>query len=240
MKILAIDTSNIPLSVAVLEDETLLATITTNIKKNHSITLMPAISSVMKLAGVKPADLDRIVVAQGPGSFTGLRIGVATAKTLAFTLDCELVGVSSLAILAAGISTNNRADIVPLFDARRNYVFSGLYKNDNDLVNELPDQHRELGTWLDTLKERNQPQIFVGTDVDLFKTQIIDILGEQAHFAPQFLNVPQAYILGLIGKDKTPVEQETFIPNYLRLTQAESQWLETHSDKDHDTYVEKI
>lgn len=239
MKILAIDTSNIPLSVAVLEDKTLLATMTTNIKKNHSITLMPAIADVMKLAGVKPAELDRIVVAQGPGSFTGLRIGVATAKTLAFTLDCELVGVSSLELLAAGIS-DDKADIVPLFDARRNHVFSGLYRNSNELTNELPDQHRDLVAWLTELKERNQPQIFVGTDVDLFKPQIIDILGEQAHFPAPFLNVPQAFILGLIGKDKKPVEQETFIPNYLRLTQAESQWLETHSDKDHNTYVEKI
>ncbi|WP_409021509.1 tRNA (adenosine(37)-N6)-threonylcarbamoyltransferase complex dimerization subunit type 1 TsaB [Dellaglioa sp. P0083] len=240
MKILAIDTSNIPLSVAVLEDRALLATITTNIKKNHSITLMPAISDVMKLAGVKPAELDRIVVAQGPGSFTGLRIGVATAKTLAFTLDCELVGVSSLAMLAAGISTNGESDIVPLFDARRNYVFSGLYKNDTELVNELPDQHRELVTWMNELKERNRPQIFVGTDVDLFKEQIIDILGDQAQFPASFLNIPQAFVLGLIGKDKEPVDQETFIPNYLRLTQAETQWLETHSDKDHNTYVEKI
>lgn len=239
MKILAIDTSNIPLSVAVLEDKTLLATMTTNIKKNHSITLMPAIADVMKLAGVKPAELDRIVVAQGPGSFTGLRIGVATAKTLAFTLDCELVGVSSLELLAAGIS-DDKADIVPLFDARRNHVFSGLYRNSNELTNELPDQHRNLVAWLTELKERNQPQIFVGTDVDLFKPQIIDILGEQAHFPASFLNVPQAFILGLIGKNKKPVEQETFIPNYLRLTQAESQWLETHSDKDHNTYVEKI
>ncbi|MHC9532300.1 tRNA (adenosine(37)-N6)-threonylcarbamoyltransferase complex dimerization subunit type 1 TsaB [Dellaglioa sp. BT-FLS60] len=240
MKLLAIDTSNIPLSVAVLEDSTLLATITTNIKKNHSITLMPAIADVMKLAGVKPAELDRIVVAQGPGSFTGLRIGVATAKTLAFTLDCELVGVSSLALLAAGITTNGEADIVPLFDARRNYVFSGLYTNDDKMINELPDQHRELVTWVTELKNRQRPQIFVGTDVALFKTQIVAILGEQAQFPAAFLNVPQAFILGLIGKDMAPVEQEDFIPHYLRLTQAETQWLETHSDKDHNTYVEKI
>ena len=95
MKLLAFDTSNQALSLAILEDEHLLAQTTLNIKKNHSITLMPAIDFLMNSLDMKPKDLDRIVVAQGPGSYTGLRIAVATAKTLAHTLKIELVGVSS-------------------------------------------------------------------------------------------------------------------------------------------------
>ena len=99
MKILAMDTSNKALSLAILENKELLGQVTFNIKKNHSITLMPAIDFLMNSLDLKPADLDRIAVAQGPGSYTGLRIAVATAKTLAHTLKIELVGVSSLLAL---------------------------------------------------------------------------------------------------------------------------------------------
>ena len=101
MKVLAFDTSSKALSVAILDGEQLLADVTVNVKKNHSINLMPAIDFLMNSVDLKPADLDRIVVAQGPGSYTGLRVAVATAKTLAYALGIELVGVSSLYALAA-------------------------------------------------------------------------------------------------------------------------------------------
>ena len=93
MKLLAFDTSSKALSVAILEDEALLAETTLTIKKNHSITLMPVIDFLMQQVDLTPKDLDRVVVAEGPGSYTGLRIAVATAKTLAHTLGIELVGV---------------------------------------------------------------------------------------------------------------------------------------------------
>ena len=96
MKVLAFDTSSKALSLAILEDKQVLAETTINIKKNHSITLMPAIDFLMASLDWTPKDLDRIVVAEGPGSYTGLRIAVATAKTLAHTLNIELVGMSSL------------------------------------------------------------------------------------------------------------------------------------------------
>ncbi len=92
MKVLAFDTSSKALSLAILEDKQVLAETTINIKKNHSITLMPAIDFLMASLDWTPKDLDRIVVAEGPGSYTGLRIAVATAKTLAHTLNIELVG----------------------------------------------------------------------------------------------------------------------------------------------------
>ena len=93
MKLLAMDTSNQTLAVAVLENEKLLAHFQLNRKMNHSLTLMPAIESVMQASGLEPADLDRIVVAKGPGSYTGIRIAVTTAKTLAETLKIELTTV---------------------------------------------------------------------------------------------------------------------------------------------------
>ena len=106
MKVLAFDTSSKALSLAILEDKQVLAETTINIKKNHSITLMPAIDFLMASLDWTPKDLDRIVVAEGPGSYTGLRIAVATAKTLAHTLNIELVGMSSL--LASGTIPTRR------------------------------------------------------------------------------------------------------------------------------------
>ena len=127
MKVLAFDTSSKALSVAILDGKNLLADVTVNIKKNHSITLMPAIDFLMASVDLQPSDLDRIVVAQGPGSYTGLRVAVATAKTLAYTLNIELVGVSSLYALAAAADLDGL--VVPIMDARRNNVYAGFYKN---------------------------------------------------------------------------------------------------------------
>ncbi|EAO75186.1 protein of unknown function [Streptococcus agalactiae COH1] len=121
MKVLAFDTSSKALSVAVLNNMECLATVTINIKKNHSINLMPAIDFLMQSIDLEPQDLDRIVVAEGPGSYTGLRVAVATAKMLAYTLKIDLVGVSSLYALTNGFSENDL--LVPLIDARRNNVY---------------------------------------------------------------------------------------------------------------------
>ena len=128
MKVLAFDTSSKALSVAILDGKNLLADVTVNIKKNHSITLMPAIDFLMTSVDLQPSDLDRIVVAQGlQGPITGLRVAVATAKTLAYTLNIELVGVSSLYALAAAADFDGL--VVPIMDARRNNVYAGFYKN---------------------------------------------------------------------------------------------------------------
>ena len=126
MKVLAFDTSSKALAIAILEDDKLLAEMTINIKKNHSVTLMPAIDFLMESLDLKPSDLGRVVVAEGPGSYTGLRIAVATAKTLAHTLKIDLVGVSSLRIMVA---EDIDGLVIPLMDARRNNVYAGFYEN---------------------------------------------------------------------------------------------------------------
>ena len=168
MKILAIDTSNKPLSVAVLEDQELLAEITTNAQRNHSITLMPLIKEVLQRANVKVADLDRIAVAQGPGSYTGLRIGVTTAKTLAFTLNKELVGVSSLKTLAAAYP-NTEALLVPVFDARRENVFAAAYQwQAGHLVEVIAEGHYAFANLCQRLADFNQKVIFIGRDSQNF------------------------------------------------------------------------
>lgn len=124
MKILAFDTSNQPLTVSLAEDNNVRRVFTTNEARNHSIQLLPAIETTLAEQQWALSDIDRIVVAQGPGSFTGLRIGVTVAKMLANTLQAELVGVSSLAVLAAQVT--NPGLVVPLFNARNNNVFAGV------------------------------------------------------------------------------------------------------------------
>ncbi|KRL04857.1 tRNA (adenosine(37)-N6)-threonylcarbamoyltransferase complex dimerization subunit type 1 TsaB [Liquorilactobacillus oeni] len=241
MKILAIDTSNQPLSIALLEDERLLATTTTNYSKNHSATLMPQIASLMARVGLKPVDIDRIAVAQGPGSYTGLRIGVTTAKTLAFTLDKELVGVSSLAVLAKAVHCEGVV-IVPLFDARRENVFAGIYQEkDGKLITLQSDQHVALNELCAELKKYQQV-IFVGKDTKKFNAKISDMLMKQnVIFASSELNYPQAYVIGLLALRKCPVEIQNFVPNYLRLTQAEVQWKKKNNGSSFDEpLVEKI
>ncbi|KRM00224.1 tRNA (adenosine(37)-N6)-threonylcarbamoyltransferase complex dimerization subunit type 1 TsaB [Liquorilactobacillus satsumensis] len=240
MKILAIDTSNQPLSLALLEDERLLATMTTNHSKNHSVALMPQIAALLKSVALEPTEIDRIAVAQGPGSYTGLRIGVTTAKTLAFTLNKELVGISSLAVLAGAVHVAETV-IVPLFDARRGNVFAGIYQEKEGILTSLvADRH--LGLSELCLKLQKYPHIvFVGNDSQQFAQQFKHAFKpQQVSFAHPELNYPQAYILGLLALRQKPAEIQNFIPKYLRLTQAEAQWKKKHQGTLDGPLVEKI
>ncbi|MCT3066154.1 tRNA (adenosine(37)-N6)-threonylcarbamoyltransferase complex dimerization subunit type 1 TsaB [Lactiplantibacillus pentosus] len=241
MKLLAIDTSNRPLSVAVLDDTQILATTTTNVGRNHSSTLLPIIEQAMAQAKVKPEELERVVVAAGPGSYTGLRIGVTTAKTLAFTLNKALVGVSSLAVLAGNVVTEGQL-VAPLFDARRDNVFAGLYRIENQRpVNIIADQHVSVAAWGEQLAAYNEPIIFIGSDVDKYAAPLQQQLTTQFVWAQPQLDLPQAAVLGLMGRTMTPVSEiHNFVPNYLRLTQAERDWQAKHPEKEHAPYVEKI
>lgn len=241
MKLLAIDTSNRPLSVAVLADQQILATTTTNVGRNHSSTLLPIVERAMTQAGLAPTDLDRIVVAAGPGSYTGLRIGVTTAKTLAFTLNKELVGISSLAALAANVVTEGQL-VAPLFDARRDNAFAGLYRIQNQRpVAVIEDQHVSVAKWAAKLATYNEPIVLIGTDVQKYVEPLRAALGDRLIRARPQLDLPQAGVLGLLGQTATPVANlHAFVPNYLRLTQAEHDWQAKHPEKDHAPYVEKI
>ena len=240
MKLLAMDTSNQAMSVAVMDDTTLLAEATINHKKTHSEQLLPTIEHLLAVAGLKPAALDRIVVADGPGSYTGIRIAVTTAKTLAYTLDKELVGISSLATLAAGVS-DPAALIVPLMDARRQNVFAGGYQwLDGQLINVIEDAHLSLAQLLAEVQVLQQPAVFVGVDVAKFREEISATLGVQARFAESLAAYPRASQLALLGRVAQPAPVADFVPRYLRLTEAERTWLATHDDEGHEPYVEKV
>lgn len=144
MNSLLIDTSNQPLSVALMQNDEVLAEITTDSKQNHSVQLMPAISQLFEQSKIAKQQLDAIIVAEGPGSYTGLRIGVTVAKTLAYALDVKLYGVSSLKALAATIDHTDKL-LVPVFDARRQAVYTGIFQWQNgQLVTILEDQYMSI------------------------------------------------------------------------------------------------
>lgn len=227
MKILAIDSATTIMGVSVTENEKVLSEFTTNLKLNHSVRLMPAIEQVLNDVAIRPSELDRIAVTKGPGSYTGVRIGVTIAKTLAWSLNKELVGISTLACMAQN-GHSFPGIIAPFFDARRERVYSGIYKMDPDrsCVEALvPDQIRSVENWLEELSNQNVPILFVSHDLPLFKERIQDKIRHQAHFASQTLCYPRPSELAVLAMHQSPVESiHHFIPEYLQMAEAEAKW----------------
>ncbi|ATU69819.1 tRNA (adenosine(37)-N6)-threonylcarbamoyltransferase complex dimerization subunit type 1 TsaB [Levilactobacillus brevis] len=240
MKILAIDTSNRPLSVAVLDDTTVLAAITVTVHQKHAEYLLPEIERLLAMAALKPGDLDRVVVAAGPGSYTGIRIAVTTAKTLAATLDLDLVAVSSLATLAANVPVEG-ALVAPIFDARNQNVFAGLYRIKAGMpVPVIADAHVNITTFLTAVTEYAEPVWFLG-DAAHFDDLINTTVSAATPGVSPWMNLPQAATIGLLGQQLSPVtDVDRFVPNYLRLTQAEAEWRAKNPNEDTESYVEKI
>lgn len=227
MKILALDSSNQALSVALVEDGRLLAEMLLAIKKNHSISLMPVVDFLVAQVGWTPKDLERIVVAQGPGSYTGLRVAVATAKTLAYTLQIDLIGVSSLqSLVPAGLSGR----VVPLIDARRNSVYAGVYENGRATQ---ADQYWVFEELLASLSGQEN-LTFVG-EVTNFVEQINQAFPEAAIQT----SLPSAYQLAVIGQDLSVVEVTSFEPAYLKRVEAEENWLKDHTAGD-ENYIKRV
>lgn len=228
------------MSVAVLQGGTLLGETTLNRMKTHSQQLLPTIDNLVKLGGLTPEQLDGVAVAQGPGSYTGLRIGVTTAKTLAYTLQIALYGVSSLAVLAANVRDDERL-IVPVMDARRGNVFAGMYQWKNGkLDNVALDKHVSLTDLLAETTALAQPAVFVGASAKM-RAQIKDTLGSQVHFTDEVSSLPRASRVAELATQTAPVDVDSFVPHYLRLTEAEHNWLTTHPGHEHDdNYVEKV
>ncbi|SCC01142.1 tRNA (adenosine(37)-N6)-threonylcarbamoyltransferase complex dimerization subunit type 1 TsaB [Weissella bombi] len=241
MKTIAFDTSNQPLSVALFEDDQLIDQRETNVQRNHSTQLLPFIDELVRQANWTPQDLDNVIVSQGPGSYTGLRIAVTTAKTLAFTLGLTLTGISSLALLASNV-TDESAVIVPVMDARNQNIYAAQYQwQAGHLVAVQADAHMNLETLQASLADQKQAIIFVG-EWQRFETQLKTAFPD-AEFASD--NLPHAANSLQLSKDSQELTNmadiHQFVPNYHRLSQAEADWAKAHPE-DHGghTYVEKV
>ncbi|MDN6195575.1 MAG: tRNA (adenosine(37)-N6)-threonylcarbamoyltransferase complex dimerization subunit type 1 TsaB [Atopostipes suicloacalis] len=244
VKILAFDSSNQPLTVAVINDQTILAEKIINIKRNHSIQLMPAIDEVLKEAKIKIKDIERIAVAKGPGSYTGLRIAVATAKSLAWARKIDLVAVSSLKVLAANSLEKKQPLIVPLFDARRENIYTGLYQRNEkgELILLEEDTHVSASQWASFLAEKYPKHSFllVGMDAEKFYPYFKEKLADKVEKADRSQNLPRASALAFLGQAEKVVDTHQFIPSYLKRTEAEENWLEEHPEFKGGSLVEKI
>lgn len=228
MKLLAFDTSNQPLSVALLEDDKIVADLILTVKKNHSVSLMPTIDFLVAQAGWHPSDLERIVVAQGPGSYTGLRVAVATAKTLAYSLGIDLVGMSSLQALC---DLEVDGLVIPLIDARRQNVYVGFYEAGQSVS---PERHASLTDVLEFAQ--SYPQVtFVG-EAEKFRPEIEAALPQ----AQIIETLPSASLLGRLGRSRSAVDVHAFVPNYLKRVEAEENWLKTHQENNSDDYIKRV
>ncbi|MGE1211956.1 tRNA (adenosine(37)-N6)-threonylcarbamoyltransferase complex dimerization subunit type 1 TsaB [Bacillus sp. FSL K6-2841] len=226
MTILAIDTSNHTLGIALVKNSTVIGESITYLKKNHSVRAMPTVEALMKECGVAPSELSKIVVAKGPGSYTGVRIGVTIAKTLAWTLSIPISAVSSLETLAANGQYFD-GWISPLFDARRGQVYTGLYTFEEGKIQEIKqDQNILLTDWLHELKQTGKPVLFLGQDVHLHEESIRSILGETAVIAEGAFHNPRPSMLAFLGADRPAEDVHQLVPNYIRMAEAEVKWLE--------------
>ncbi|WP_046176610.1 tRNA (adenosine(37)-N6)-threonylcarbamoyltransferase complex dimerization subunit type 1 TsaB [Domibacillus indicus] len=230
MKTLAIDTSTYALSIGLADGEILLAEQVTNVKKNHSVRVMPAIESLMKEVDLGPADLEKIVVANGPGSYTGVRIGVTIAKTLGWTLNIPVAAVSSLAALAASAPVTGGL-VCPIFDARRGQVFTGLYRLVNGTVQTvIADQNILATAWCKQLLQQEETVLFVGQDSHMHEKAIMEEMGDAAVFAGAAVPYARPAALLALGK-KLETDPAEVVPNYARLAEAEAKWIEANEKK---------
>ncbi|MCM3225875.1 tRNA (adenosine(37)-N6)-threonylcarbamoyltransferase complex dimerization subunit type 1 TsaB [Terribacillus saccharophilus] len=225
MNILAMDTSNQLLGVAIVKDGVTLGEHVMHGHRDHSVRLLPAIEQLMKETKTTPADLDRIVVGQGPGSYTGVRISMATAKTMAWALGIDVIGVSSLEALAHQGELFS-GYVCPFFDARRGQVYTALYASNSDSFEQTEEIVNPLfSDWLEQLREKGEKILFLSPDIEMYRSMIIEVLGEQAVIPEAAIHYARPSVLAQIGAERKADDLHQIVPNYVRMTEAESNWL---------------
>lgn len=215
MNILALDTSSRHFSLAVVKDGKTLRSRNIVLKKVLSDSIMPAIGGILKKAGLTLADLDGFAVGLGPGSFTSLRVGLATVKGLAFATAKPVVGIPSLDVLAMNVKDDGQ--VCALCDAKRNMVYACLYQKKG---NELKRKSKYLLTDIENvLKQVKGDTVFVGDGVPLFRSAIEKAVGTKARFAGEKQMYPQAKCLAALVMERFEAKEYdaagSLVPLYL-------------------------
>ena len=235
MRVLAIDSSGMTATVAVVEDTQTIAEYTVNFKKTHSQTLLPMIDTMGKMIELELKSIDAIAVAGGPGSFTGLRIGSATAKGLGLALEKPLIHVPTVDGLAYNLY--GCQDIIcPIMDARRKQVYTGMYtfarrelegSKETELVLDVLEAQNASprDELIERLNIHGRPVVFLGDGVPVYQDVIREKMRVPFSFAPASANRQRAAVVGALGiqyykegKFETAMEHQ---PDYLRVSQAE-------------------
>lgn len=224
MRILGIESSAKAASVALLEDGVLVAQNFQNSGLTHSVTLMPMVQAVLEQSGTKPQDLDLIAVAQGPGSFTGVRIGVAAAKGLAWGLDKPVCGVSTLAAMAHQVPWFTGV-ICPVMDARRQELYNAKFLvEDGQLRRLCPDRAVSMADLAAEIEKSEKMHLFLGDGALLCYNAMSGL--KNVCLAPENLRLQTAYGVAAAAKLEDAVSAGELNPVYLRLSQAERERLE--------------
>lgn len=231
MRILALESSGLVASAAIVEsnlekDETI-AEYTVNYKKTHSQTLLPMLDEIVKMTELDLSTVDAIAVSGGPGSFTGLRIGSATAKGLGLALHKPLIHVPTLEGLAYNLCGTDSI-VCPIMDARRGQVYTGIYIFEgNDLVTLEKHMAVSIGELGEKLWKYEKKVIFLGDGVPVFRSALVEriMAGREIQFAPANLNRQRAASVGALalryyraGRIESAADHQ---PDYLRMSQAE-------------------
>lgn len=235
MKILALDSSGIVASVAVVEDDNLLGEYTVNYKKTHSQTLLPMLDEVASMIELDLESVDAIAVAAGPGSFTGLRIGSATAKGLGLALKKPLIAIPTVEGLAYNLY-DTKGLICPLMDARRSQVYTGIYRFENHKLHTVYGQCAVgIEEILERVNQLGKEVIFLGDGVPVFAKTIEETVKVPYSFAPAHLNKQRASAVAALGMEyyrdgrvETAMEHK---PEYLRVSQAERERAQREAEK---------
>jgi tRNA threonylcarbamoyladenosine biosynthesis protein TsaB len=229
MKILAIDASGLVASVSIIEDDKMVGEYTLNHTRNHSVTLLPLIDSLIQATDSDPESFDYIAVAGGPGSFTGLRIGAATAKGLAYSWKKPIISVPTVDALCMNVFGVSGL-VCPVLDARRNQTYTGIYRfvEDGDtykLETIVPQTATDLGSLIDKLNELGEKVTFLGDGVPVFKQELDEKLKVAHSYAPAHQSRQKASSVGVLAMEfaREGKVEDTFShrPIYLRETQAE-------------------
>jgi tRNA threonylcarbamoyladenosine biosynthesis protein TsaB len=225
MIMLALETATMTGGVAITRDDLLIGEVRISVKIAHSERLMNSVAWLLKTAHLSVKDVDAFAVSIGPGSFTGLRIGLSTAKGLAYASDRPLIPVPTLDALARAFPFCS-APICPMLDARKNEIYTGLYRWEGGSCNKIVSETAVHPA--DFLREIRELTLFTGDGAILYRDMIQDILGDKAVFAPPSRILPSAAPVAEIAIEKLRLgavaDPVTITPLYIRKSEAEIHW----------------
>jgi tRNA threonylcarbamoyladenosine biosynthesis protein TsaB len=221
-----VETSTLSGATALVEGDTVVAEYRLNVAITHSERLLPAIDHLLVTAGLRPADVDAFAVAIGPGSFTGLRIGLSTMKSLAFATGKPLCGVPTLDALAWSLPFA-AYPVCPVLDARKGEVYTALYRTDGGRLEPLWEPRAVAPEALAAAlaRELDGPVVFLGDGVAAYAAVLRERLGEAARFAPPAQRLPSAVTVAELARARLErgetADPATLVPLYLRPSEAE-------------------
>lgn len=225
MRVLGLDCSGLMCSVALWEDHIIKGQYSIHLKKQHSALLLPLLQEIKEKIDLDFETLDGIAITNGPGSFTGIRIGVVSVKGLAMGLEIPTIPVSTLEALAYGM-WNGSGLICPILDARRQQVYTGVYSfEQGKFICCKEEEAMKLEDLLSWLKEQKKPVTFLGDGVEVYKPVIEEQSQFEHYYAPAHINRQQAAVVAALGakylEEGKTLLAEQLVPNYLRLPQAQ-------------------